>query len=464
MIFKEYLLLSDADQEPIDDIVKEMTVARLIIKNSLNDNARAELVKTYSVNNNSCYPNTVSEALSLLVTFKMKPGNNNNNNNNNNRIEDEAVVSYHETVDPVDNDDYYITNNDSNEHQNLDIIECNDSIHVIDNSNNNSSDGRQVTFSVTVMVSVISEATFEANNDRFIGASFAQLQDVDDVYKDDEPDIVCYAHVAYELDDEGCEPIFVTEANNNAEVHNERIRANRATYTGESDPTNDFELMIYHTAHRVLHKDSQVVDIFHYEPGRPDFITHTYGRNIPESIIDHSDALRFKFKCEGIHDIKMVMAVLFKRTDAEVMSILMKKFNDAGVKGINTSTVKFLREETIRSLGHKDYNHHRYHSMEIEIGLDVEMETFPRENTVLHHVVSSVALNQNRRKPNRWVNKITHKLINAGITSIGQLESKINDGTINDYLDDHDLPRLHVVTMIGLSHVIGTSDFCQGRS
>jgi hypothetical protein len=193
----------------------------------------------------------------------------------------------------------------------------------------------------------------------------------------------------------------VTEANNNAEVHNERIRANRVTYTVESDPTNDFELMIYHTAHRVLHKDSQVVDIFHYEPGRPDFITHTYGRNIPESIIDYSDALHFKFKCAGIHDTKMVMAVLFKRTDAEVMSILKQKFNDAGVKGINTSTVKFLREETIRSLGHKDYNRHRYHSMEIEVGVDVEMETFPRENTILHHVVSSVALNQNRRKPNR---------------------------------------------------------------
>jgi hypothetical protein len=69
MTFKEYLLLSDADQEPIDAIIKERTVARLIIKNSLNDNARAELVKTYYVNNNSCYLNTISKALSLLVTF-----------------------------------------------------------------------------------------------------------------------------------------------------------------------------------------------------------------------------------------------------------------------------------------------------------------------------------------------------------------------------------------------------------
>jgi hypothetical protein len=86
MTFREYLILSDADQEPIDAIVKERTVARSIIKNSLNDNARAELVKIYSVNNNSCYPNTVSKALSLLVTFKMKP------TNNNNRTEDEAYL------------------------------------------------------------------------------------------------------------------------------------------------------------------------------------------------------------------------------------------------------------------------------------------------------------------------------------------------------------------------------------
>jgi hypothetical protein len=59
MTFKEYLALSDADQEPIDAIVKKRTVARIIIKNSLNDHAQAELVKTYYVNNNSCYPNTI---------------------------------------------------------------------------------------------------------------------------------------------------------------------------------------------------------------------------------------------------------------------------------------------------------------------------------------------------------------------------------------------------------------------
>jgi hypothetical protein len=106
--------------------------------------------------------------------------------------------------------------------------------------------------------------------------------------------------------------------------------------------------MIYHTAQRVLHKDSQTVGIFHYEPGRPDLISHTYGVNFPESIIDYSDALRFKFKCAGIHhDTKMVLAILVKWTDIDVMTILKRKFNAVGLKGINTSTVKILREETI---------------------------------------------------------------------------------------------------------------------
>jgi hypothetical protein len=135
--------------------------------------------------------------------------------------------------------------------------------------------------------------------------------------------------------------------------------------------------MIYHTAQRVLHKDSQTVGIFHYEPGRPDFISHTYGRNIPESIIDYSDALRFKLKYAGIHDNKMLLAILLRRNDADVTAILKQKFNDVGLKGINTSTVKFLREENIRTLAHRDYNCLRYHSMEREIGVDTVMETFP---------------------------------------------------------------------------------------
>jgi hypothetical protein len=62
------------------------------------------------------------------------------------------------------------------------------------------------------------------------------------------------------------------------------------------------------------------------------------------------------------------------------------------------------------------------------------------------------------------VNKITHKLINVGITSVKHLKSKLDDGTLNDYLDDHDVARLHAVTIIGLTQIIGASDFRQGRS
>jgi hypothetical protein len=102
-----------------------------------------------------------------------------------------------------------------------------------------------------------------------------------------------------------------------------------------------------------------------------------------------------------------------------------------GVKGISTSTVKLLREEVNRNNAHQNHNSSRYETMEFEIGIDVTMETFPRDNKLLHHVVSSVAINQNRRKPNRWVNKITHKLIDVGITSIAQFQARIDSNDIN---------------------------------
>jgi hypothetical protein len=42
-----------------------------------------------------------------------------------------------------------------------------------------------------MMAAVIPEAAADDNEDKYIGASFAQLQDVDDVYEDDdESDIV----------------------------------------------------------------------------------------------------------------------------------------------------------------------------------------------------------------------------------------------------------------------------------
>jgi hypothetical protein len=61
--------------------------------------------------------------------------------------------------------------------------------------------------------------------------------------------------------------------------------------------------------------------------------------------------------------------------------------------------------------------------MEIKIGVDVMMRTFSTDKTLLHHVDSCVATNQDRRKPNQWVNKITQRLIDAGVTSIEQLQS-----------------------------------------
>jgi hypothetical protein len=172
----------------------------------------------------------------------------------------------------------------------------------------------------------------------------------------------------------------------------------------------------------------------------------------------------FKFKRAGIHDTTFLMSILSKRTDINVMAELKRKFNAVGMKGIITSTVKILREETARSHAHRQWNSSRYHTMEFEIGMDATMEIFPRTNTLLHHVVSSAAINQNRRKPNRWVNKITHKLIDAGITSIEQLQARIDSNDINELFDDHDIPRLHAVTIIGLTHILGTTDFRQGQS
>jgi hypothetical protein len=98
-----------------------------------------------------------------------------------------------------------------------------------------------------------------------------------------------------------------------------------------------------------------------------------------------------------------------------------------------------------------------------EIGLDVAMDSFYADVVLIHHVVSAVAIMQHRRRPNRWVNKITNKLIKAGITSTSILESKLNSRCLNDHLGRHHLPRLHHITMIGFEQVLGMTDFCQGR-
>jgi hypothetical protein len=158
------------------------------------------------------------------------------------------------------------------------------------------------------------------------------------------------------------------------------------------------------------------------------------------------------------------MSILSNRTDIDAMTALKLKFNAVGLKGINASTVKVLREENNRNLEHWGHNSQRYHRMEMEIGIDVMMMVFPADNTLLHRLVSCVAIRQDRRKPNRWVNKITQKLIDVGITSIEELESKICDDTLNECLDNHGVPRLHDIAVRGFIHMLGTQDFCQGQS
>jgi hypothetical protein len=235
--------------------------------------------------------------------------------------------------------------------------------------------------------------SINVNDDQFLGASFAQLQEVDDVYEDNEPDIVCCAHVVDLEKDNGIDvPEFVMDANNNAEEHNKRVSTHCTTTNKRSHFIKDFELMIYHTAQRIMHKRSTTVSIFHYAPGRPDLISHEYGPNIPESIVDYSDILRFKFKKADIHDTTTLMSILSNRNDIDAMTALKLKFNAVGLKGINTSTVKIPREETDRSLQHWEYNNRQHHTMEMEIGIDAMMKTFPTDNTLLHHVVSCVAI------------------------------------------------------------------------
>jgi hypothetical protein len=161
----------------------------------------------------------------------------------------------------------------------------------------------------------------------------------------------------------------------------------------------------------------------------------------------------------------MLMSILSNRTGIDAIAALKLKFNAVGLKGINTSTVKILREENNRNLEHWEFNCLRYHIMELEIGVDSTMMTFPTDNTLLlHHVVSCVAINQDQRKPNRWVNKITQKLIDADITSIETLQSKIDDENLNDHLDDHGMPRLHDITISGFIHIMRSENFRQGRS
>jgi hypothetical protein len=206
------------------------------------------------------------------------------------KTEDDAIVACHEKFDS-NGDDVDIDINNNN--QQPDIIEVND-VSQADDTHDNEEVHHDI-FYATVMASVIAKATADIDEDQFIGASFPQLQDVDDLYEENEPDLVCCAHIVDMTNDNGVDiPDFVMDTNIKAEEHNEMARTRTATITRHEDFLNDFELMIYHTANRVMHKSNWNVGIFHFKPGSPELISHTYGPSIPESIADYSDVLRFK--------------------------------------------------------------------------------------------------------------------------------------------------------------------------
>jgi hypothetical protein len=98
-----------------------------------------------------------------------------------------------------------------------------------------------------------------------------------------------------------------------------------------------------------------------------------------------------------------------------------------------------------------------------EIGADVALEVFPTANVLLHYVVSAFAINQHRHKPNGWINRVTQKLIDCGINTIDQLETKLRNGTLNDHINEHESPQLHQVTIHGFKLILGMADFHQGR-
>jgi hypothetical protein len=128
------------------------------------------------------------------------------------------------------------------------------------------------------------------------------------------------------------------------------------------------------------------------------------------------------------------------------------------------STVRLLKEETLRHIAHSSYNSFWYDQMNDKIGTDDEPAIFPRANVLLHHTVTAVSINQCRHKPNRWMNKVTLKLINCDITTVKLLESKLQSDTLNTHIKQKNLPRLHQITIYGFRLILGMEDFCRGRS
>jgi hypothetical protein len=208
-----------------------------MIKNSLNKRLREYLVQTFSVNNNTCYPNTISDAISLLTTFNK--GGDVSNGSNDNVSKEEACVAYHETL-TSDNNDTDTIVDDTIEHDEAGIT-INDDIDTTDIGNNmtepvNEEEIPHVTFNESVMATIIAEATAEADQNQFIGASFGQLQEVDEVYEEDEPDIVVSAHIIETINEPAQANVPPIDVN-----HQDR----------HPNPHREFELIMYHTSQQV---------------------------------------------------------------------------------------------------------------------------------------------------------------------------------------------------------------------
>jgi hypothetical protein len=296
MTLVDYLQLPEDKQKPVDDLVKEITVARIIVKDSLNKRLKQHLINSYSTSNDECYPNTINDAISLLSTFANQGRDTNT---------DEAVVSYHETL-----SDTIYNEESSYDDAPIEFEETNSVINdsEVDNVGNDEAEVKQVSFNATVMAAIIAEATQDADEDQFIGSSFAQLQDVDDVYQDDEPDLVCYAHVIDNAIDD----------NNNGD--------NARNGNGCRNPDQYFDLIFYHISQRINNKSD--VRIIHYDTNRPDLINHEYNSPCAESIVDYADAMRLKLKLAGIHDSTDLMIIFKDRTEVQAANVFKIQLND----------------------------------------------------------------------------------------------------------------------------------------
>ena len=126
--------------------------------------------------------------------------------------------------------------------------------------------------------------------------------------------------------------------------------------------------------------------------------------------------------------------------------------------------LRYLKEETDRHHDHLRFYKARYDRMITEIGPDDERMVFPQAHVLLHHTVVAVSINQRRRKPNRWINKVTRKLVNCGINTVELLESALKGHQLNNILHRHGLPKFHQMTVSGFHLILNTSDFHQGLS